>query len=196
MKTDYTDKELKAIEDGGFVDSDGKWNSIVVDTETGELCRKRVETLIVKNKTKVFLWLTSSGRYKIPGGTIEREVPDEEQAAIECKEEAKITVKNVIDTGIEYTDICYFPDSAKINHLGLKWNGTISRVYVASFHKSYLGKIEQTAMDYKMSKYGRFYDINDIFEILRPEHQKALIDILHIEPICEKNNILKCKLFK
>ena len=194
MKSEYTDKECKAIEDGGFIDQDGKWNSIVVDPISGELCRKRVETLVIKDKTKIYLWLQSSGRYKIPGGSTERDIDDMTQACHECREEARLDVKNIVDTGIEYTEITNFPDWAKTKHIGLKWNGKISRVYVAEFNKKYRGNIDELDRD-ELLKYGQFYDINDVFEILRPEHQKALIDVLHIQPVCENIDTMKCKLF-
>jgi hypothetical protein len=75
---------------GGFY-SNGKWNS--VKEINGKLYRHRVECLVFKDDE---IYLQKKGdTYRIPGGSTEKNVSDDQQVKNECLEEARIVVDNV-----------------------------------------------------------------------------------------------------
>ena len=94
----------QALKQGGFYGPTGIWNSLVkID---GLVLRARVETLVIKKDLQqIYMHITNFAKkkYRIPGGSCEKDIPNYIQAANECNEEARIAVKNAINTGIHYT---------------------------------------------------------------------------------------------
>ena len=90
----------------------------------------------------------------------------------ECKEEAKILVKNIQSTGITYKEITTPPKWA-INSQAVNWNGNFTEIYVAEYDKKYDGHIDKVDQDKFMAS-GRFYEINKVYPILKKEHKDAL----------------------
>lgn len=167
----------RVLKDGGFYDADGVWNSIVqVDDK---LYRGRVETLVF-NGGKLYIQLVdrddndNGTRYRIPGGSLEKGIPNQEQAHAECMEEARLLIKNCRFSGITYTEITGMPTWAKGIGSPVEWVGKYNEVYYAEFYKIYTGYIKQRDRDDIMLKDGKFIPIEDIYNILIPEHQKVV----------------------
>ena len=174
-KIKYLDDAIKA---GGYYGSDGTWNSIVVFSNDKHVYRSRVETLIIKDHDYIFLKFLSKNNdvdnrvYLIPGGSTAKDVLNIDQAVNECKEEAKILVKNIQSTGITYKEITTPPKWA-INSQAVNWNGNFTEIYVAEYDKKYDGHIDKVDQDKFMAS-GRFYEINKVYPILKKEHKDAL----------------------
>ena len=175
----YThDEKVKYLEDaiknGGYYGEDGTWNSIKVFDNDNHIYRLRVETLIIKDNDFIFLkFLHSEKRsYLVPGGSTEKDIPNVEQAINECKEEAKILVKNIQSTGITYKDY-NTPPAWAIKSQPVNWNGTITEIYVAEYDKKYTGKIDKVDED-KFMATGKFYKLDTVFKYLNKEHKEAL----------------------
>jgi 8-oxo-dGTP pyrophosphatase MutT (NUDIX family) len=176
------DEKIKYLEDaikaGGYYGEDGTWNSIVVFSGDNHIYRVRVETLIIKNDNYIFLKFLSKKndkdkrRYLVPGGSISKDVSNIDQAINECKEEARIVVKNIQATGITYKELTTPPKWA-VSSQAVNWNGNFTEVYVADYDKKYNGHIEKVDED-KFMITGKFYDLNKIFPYLRKEHKDAL----------------------
>lgn len=168
-----------AIKNGGYYDDNGSWNSIAVFSGDDHVYRVRVETLIIKNGSFIFLKFLPRDqnhhkkyKYLIPGGSIVKNFSNMDQAINECKEEARIIVKNIQSTGITYKDISNPPKWA-IERQAVNWNGNITEVYIAEYDRMYKGHIEKVDED-KFMLSGKFYPIEKIYHHLRPEHQDAL----------------------
>ena len=166
----------EAIRDGGFYDNDGIWNSIIeVDGYDNMIFRKRVEVLILDDSGNIYL-NKKRDSYRIPGGSSEKGIDDAIQAANEAKEEARLLIKDVVYTGIhyikvhdkEYIKTCWFKD------LPIVWDGQYTKVYIAKYNKKYNGHINKLDTDEDMFRNGRFYPIKSVYNILKPEHRKAL----------------------
>lgn len=164
-----------ALKQGGFYGGDGVWNSLVkID---GRVLRGRVETLVIKRKQQqLFMQIKNFNKkkYRIPGGSFERDVPNYIQAANEVNEEARIKVKNVVNTGVHYTTI-YTNTPTYMDDLSIKWVGCYTEVYVAEYDGKFTGEVDKKDEDSDMYTYGRFYNIRDIYSILSEPH-KQIID--------------------
>ena len=153
----------------------GIWNSLVV--RNGKNYRERVEALIIKNN-KVFLSIKpkSKSPYRIPGGSSEPGISLKEQLQNECKEEAKIFIKNPIY-------ICTYEKEYKnkgyANELPFQYSAYLTHLYIATYNGKYNGFINECDLDNDMYKYGKFYDIDKVSNILLDEHKFALSTIMN-----------------
>ena len=169
--------ERKVLREGGFYDKDGIWNSIVkID---GELYRGRVETLVFRDGS-LYIQLVNKKendngtKYRIPGGSLERGVPNQEQAHAECMEEARLLIKNCKFSGVTYNEITGMPKWAKAIDPPVEWVGKHTEVYYAEFDKLYTGYIKKKDREEAMLRDGKFLPIEDVYNILIPEHQKVV----------------------
>jgi hypothetical protein len=163
-----------AIRNGGYYGDDGTWNSIVVFSGDNHVYRVRVETLIL-NGDSIFLKFYPKDNkkiYTIPGGSIEKDISNIDQAVNECKEEARIVVKNIQSTGVTYKEIMSPPKWA-VTSQPVNWNGNYTEVYVAEYDKKFNGHIDKVDED-KFMMTGKFYNIHKVYPYLRKEHKKAL----------------------
>ena len=162
----------KVINDKGYFDKYGEWNSIIrCRRYPGLLFRGRVEIFIFRHDL-VYVLQTHDG-YRLPGGSFDIRRSNHDQAYEECKEEARIIIKNIKYTGISYHKISntkYVSDSNK----RISWDGTYNKVYTADFAGDYTGKVDPHCRDEYMYRYGRFIPIFDIYDRLIPEHKLAL----------------------
>lgn len=153
----------------GFIDPNtGIWNSMV--TIDGKIYRERCEALIIK-ENQVFLNIRRNG-YKLPGGSTERYKTIEEQLAAECREEARINIRDpkYIASYISYWDKppVYLDENAK------KYEGKYTHSYLAYYSSRYNGFIDEHDKDEDMYLNGKFYNIPDVFHLLRKEHKTAI----------------------
>lgn len=176
-----------ALKQGGFYSSTGIWNSLI--RLDGKILRGRVETLVFKKDLQqVFMHVTNFNkkRYRVPGGSFEKDTPNYIQAQNEVNEEARIKVKNLVNSGQHYTRI--YDKQRKFDDVEdrLKWAGTYTEVYVAEYDGPYDGNIDEEDKDEDMYKYGKFYNIYEIYSILSDTH-KIIID--SIFPVINKGAI-------
>lgn len=164
---------------GGYYDINGLWNSIII-TDDNKFLRERVETFIFKidqnRELQVYLRLNDDNTYRIPGGSVTKGIPDRKQAYLECKEEARIIVKDM-----EYTGIHYIREFENCNEIGcnepdkllnfIKWHGTYNKVYIGFFEAEYHGDIKRIDQDNDMYNNGKFYLIKDILPIINDNHK-------------------------
>ena len=180
----YThDEKIKyledAIRDGGYYGNDGTWNSIAVFSGDRHVYRVRVETLIIKDNNFIYLKFIPKNHnrkdkrlYLVPGGSTSKDIPNIDQAINECKEEARIVVKNVKSTGVTYKEPT-IPSKMAIATQVVNWNGNYTEVYIAEYDKKYKGHIDKVDED-KFMLSGKFYSIDKVYKYLRKEHKKAL----------------------
>ena len=152
---------------GAFDQLYNRWNA-AIDID-GNTYRYRVECLIVK-KNSVFLTYHKN-EFRIPGGSGEKDIPDIQQVANECREEARINIQNVIDTGIVRINKYH---KSSFSMLPFKYYGAYSKIYIADYGSTYNGNIEEVDKDKKMMK-GKFYPINFVINKIHPEWKKALL---------------------
>lgn len=166
----------EAILNGGFYDNDHIWNSIVeVDGYPNKVFRKRVEVLILDDYGNVYL-NKKGNKYRIPGGSTEKDTEDIIQVQNEAKEEARICIKDVKKTGLQYVHVFTKEQSADkwFKDLPVRWDGTFTEVYTAKYDKKYTGKVDILDQDLDMCNNGKFYPIDKVYNILKPEHKKAI----------------------
>ena len=156
----------------GFYDRHNRWNPMVIIN--GENYRHRVECLIMY-QNKLFVAEGSNGELLIPGGGVDKSLSDEEQVYNECKEEARILVKDIKSTGYSYVIRTGVSKSAKNIPVDQQWVGSYTEVYIANYMKDYTGFIDYCDRDPKMIR-GRFRSLSDIFDRLRDEWKHALAD--------------------
>lgn len=163
---------LKIIKDGGYFDQVGNWNSIIKLYDEGDkLFRGRVETLVFQ-EDKVFLNLSSNGKYRVPGGSYNYNTSPAAQAKKEVLEECKIIVDD-----IRYTDISYkriYDNNPNFDRGKIHWNGTYTQIFVADFKDYFYGHIDASVFDADMHRYGKFHKIKDVYHLLIPEHKKCI----------------------
>jgi ADP-ribose pyrophosphatase YjhB (NUDIX family) len=150
------DEPLYPTKHGEYGTDDNVWNSYVIFNN--KYYRERVEALIIKDN-KVFLSKGSKNNFRIPGGSTEPNESLVEQLENECKEEARIKIKNPVFIGTYIID--FDKESGYWKDLPFKYSGYYIHLYIADYDKEYKGKIAEVDKDDNMIKYGNFYDIND-----------------------------------
>ena len=179
-KRRYDEKLHYIVRNKGYYDNSGVWNSISQSSD-GKIFRNRVETLVIRDK-KVLIKFHKDGTYKIPGGSVDINVPDIDQAVNECKEEARIIVKNIYYTGFTYKKLKP-ADKVVKNDKFINWDGSINKVFVANYDSMSQDYIEPVDRDNDMLS-GEWYNIEEVISKLIPEHREAIIQYLkfHKEP--------------
>lgn len=166
----------KVLQDGGFYGENGCWNSIVKLPGDSHIYRARVETIVVRNRKEVYMKLKPDGEYFLPGGSCEKDVDDIVQAENECHEEARLNIRNIRYSSIKRIEHHNPPNWTKKTG-AIKWNGSISKIYVAEYDSKYKGKIKKVDKDPFIAS-GRFYPIKDAFKYFDKEHSDALFHYL------------------
>lgn len=162
-------EDYKIEKETGCYGKNGIWNSLVVIN--GKNYRKRLECLIIKDN-KVFLSKDKKGNFVIPGGSAEKDIDDTTQVCNECREEARIVVKNVRKTNIDY--LIYEEPKEYMKDLEIKWVGKYTQIFIADYQKHYSGEINPEDLDENILNTGKFYEISKVFSSLRKEWQLAL----------------------
>ena len=154
----------------GAYDLKDRWNA-AIDID-GKTYRYRVEVLVIQGNS-VFLSTDKHGGIIIPGGSGEKDVPDIVQVMNECREEARINIKNVKYTGI--TRIQGLPPHIGKSKLTLPftYEGSFSKIYVAEYDSPFTGFVDKRDEDKNMIK-GKFYPIKSVINKLKPEWRAAL----------------------
>ena len=173
LKRRKSESLQKAIRDGGFYGRSGVWNSIKTFPNDNHIYRERVETIIVRDGKEVFVKKKPSGEYFLPGGSTEKDCSHMDQAVNECREEARINVRNIESTGITYKETHEPPDWAK-KESEVEWNATYTEIYVAEYDSMYKGKIDSCDKDPFILS-GKFYSTKECFKFFRKEHREALL---------------------
>lgn len=167
----------KAISQGGYYNTDGDWNCIVtLDKYPGKIFRGRVEVLIFKDG-KLFMLKKDNNEYRIPGGGFDKGILNKDQAFIETKEEAKMIIHNIRYTGVTY--IRKWEDIHPPKEGEIPYDGSYSEVYIADYKSDYIGYIRKGLSDMELTKQGKFYDLDEVKDILTPPHKQALENILN-----------------
>lgn len=160
----------------GFYDKHNRWNPMVIIN--GENYRHRVECLIMC-QNKLFVAESNNGNLLVPGGGVDKSLSDEEQVYNECKEEARILVKDIKPTGYSYIRRTGVSQSARNLPKEQQWVGSYTEVYIANYMKDFTGFIDYCDRDSEMIR-GRFRGLADIDDRLLPEWKAALIDANYI----------------
>lgn len=167
----FSSEPIEATLNGAY-DSEGLWNSLIVIGDRNY--RERCEALIFYNNS-VFIYNTKDGHgYRIPGGGTETTCSIEEQMRNECKEEARIILKNV-----KYVKTYMKKFGKKFENkpqLPFEYHGSINHLYIAEYNGNYSGYIRNVDRDDSMYAFGNFYPIEEVYDRLNSYH-KAAVDI-------------------
>lgn len=170
----------KALMNNGYYDRNGNWNAIKVIN--GNIYRDRVETLIIKDKEFVFIKLSGEkGKYKLPGGSLGKDITPETQAINECHEETHFEVSNIQSTGITYK--VNYPDNNKTKdneyQYGVKYIGAFTSLFTAEYAGTYNGKIAEADED-PYVRSGKWYTFKEAFGIFNQWHRDALLQYIKL----------------
>lgn len=161
----------KIIKDNGYYDINHNWNAIITFADKpGLMFRDRVEVIILNKNSDIYMVNYGNGKYRIPGGGIEKDRGYKYQVARESEEEAGIILGKIFTTGVSY--FRYF--NSKYESCPVHWDGTYTRVYVAYFKNWYYGSVRESVKDTEMKSKGRFISKEYAKKILSPTHLQAL----------------------
>lgn len=167
-----------ALKQGGYYGPDGIWNSLIrID---GKVLRGRVETLIFKkDQQQVYMHIKNFNKkkYRLPGGSFEKDTPNYIQAQNEVNEEARIKVKNLVNSGQHYIHLYKTPAIAYGGNNRLDWAGNYTEVYIAEYDGVYTGNIDDRDKDDEMYENGKFYNIYEVYPILKDVHRNIIDEI-------------------
>lgn len=164
----------KALKSKGYYDRNSNWNSLTtLPGYPNCVFRQRVEVLIFKGN-QIFL-CPEKNFYRVPGGSIEKNVRDSDQVRNEAREEGRLEISDIIYSGVSYVrvfNVPYHPSSGNI-----WWNGVHNRVYIAKYAGDYEGPIKSSLKDQKMLRNGRFYDIEEVYPKLKLEYRRIITNL-------------------
>lgn len=177
----------EALRNGGFIGDNGTWNSIIMFSGDKHVYRHRVETLIIKDLSEVYLRFDDKGKYHIPAGSTEKDLPFITQAENECNEEALVKVRNLEHTGITYKVVVPIPKTVKPtdNH-GIQWSGNYNELFIGEYDGVYRKAVDEVDKDSFMAK-GKFYPIHEVMNKLIPEHKEAIVNYMRMRNSSEFN---------
>lgn len=160
----------------GFYHNDGTYNCIVQVNGEEKPLRGRGEILIIDPTcTKIYLVFNKDGTYKIPGGGFEPNETNLDATIREAKEEARLIVTAAYDTGVRYVEM--FKDDIDKTQADFapenRFYGFYTEVFVGTATGAYNGELDTVDVDEFMTT-GKFYDIEEVYDKLIPEHKKAL----------------------
>lgn len=144
--------------------------------------RDRVETLIVKDRNKVYLRLlqdNSQFQYTIPGGGLDLDSSPIIQAENEINEEALISVKNMSATGITFVNVYKDDSRSKFRHIKnfpIRYKGAFTELFIAEYDGKFTGHVDEKDLDNKMANEGKFISIQEVLPLLMDKHKDALIN--------------------
>lgn len=170
----------KALMNNGYYDKNGNWNAIKVIN--GNIYRDRVETLIIKDKKFVFIKLAGEkGKYKLPGGSLGKDITPETQAINECHEETHFEVDNLQSTGITYKINYTDSNKSKDNEYqyGVRYIGAFTSLFTAEYAGNYTGKIAEADED-PYIRSGKWYTFKEAFGIFSTWHRDALLQYIKL----------------
>lgn len=175
----FDERTKRILSDGGFYDRNHNWNSAIKFISDDNIYRHRVETIIVRDNREVFLKKKPNGEYFLPGGSVEKDIPNIVQAINECIEEARINVRNIEPTGISYK--MKYKNDIYEDYMPIKYYGSYTEIYVAEYNSIYKGNIRKVDRDPFILS-GRFYPVKQCLKFFKKEHRDALVWFL-------KNNV-------
>ena len=160
----------QAVKNKGYYDINHNWNPLITSSKyPGLIFRPRVEVLIFDEKNRVYILPYTNNTYRLPGGGIARDRGKKYQVSMEAKEEAKIILGEILDTGITYFKFFNKTyDSYKFH-----WDGTMTTVFVAGFKNWYTGSVAKSVRDDDMFKYGRFIPLSTAMGMFNKQHKAA-----------------------
>lgn len=172
------------ILNGGYYDENNRWNAVKVIGNN--LYRNRIETIIIKDNKFVFIKVTNDpGKYKLPGGSLDKDTTLEQQAINECHEETHFEVSNISNTGINY--IINYPNDNRTKDTyykyGIKLTGAYTQIFTAKYDGKYTGHIDDVDED-PYVRSGKWYTFKEAFGIFNKHHKEALKQYI------ENNNIV------
>lgn len=157
--------------------NDGKtWNALVYLKGDNIRYRGRSEMIILsKDFTKIYIHRESDKKYRIPGGSWDRNEDHLQSAIRETEEEARITVKDVMHYTTYTTTFKEPKDWVKrVIPKEYWWYGYYTELYVGEYTGRYLQHIPKVDRDNDMALKGRFYPIPEVIDQLSEEHRKAI----------------------
>lgn len=156
----------------GYFDKDNNWNSLIsLSKYPGKIFRNRVEVLIFNEKNQIFL-CKEKNFYRVPGGSVEKDIPNHKQVMLEAKQEAKLNIENVKFSGIDY--VRFFNKPFVVFNSSIYWDGVHNIIYTADYVSKYKGDVKVSLKDSHMLRYGKFYNIRDVYDFLKPEYKKII----------------------
>lgn len=154
--------------------------SNVIFLYDGSNYRVRGEVLVFKDNT-VFLYIKQKykfNKYNIPGGGYELTDKDTSESAIrECKEEARMNIKNIQYVTSYFMQLDDVQDWVKedIPNKKDQWKDYYTDLYIANYDSEYRGRIDKEDEEKDMVIFGKFYEINgDLLRYLNPYHRKGV----------------------
>ena len=158
----------------GFFDEEkGLYNALVkVEGEEENLRGRSEMVLLDATKKRIFMELKKDNTYKLPGGGWDQGEDHMACAIRETQEEIRMNSAHVLYVG---NYINYYKDAYNCLKYPkeTRWIGSFSEVYCGVENGVYKIKIDDKDQDDLFWK-GRFYDIEEVFDILKPIHQKAV----------------------
>lgn len=167
-----------------------RWNEVIWIKE--KPFRNRSEVLIFK-ENKLFLRKFPNPeeeyKYTVPGGGNNEYFNEtkEETVRREAKEEARININDIRKTDISYIKIFgyntgswdpfnkkNFDWSKEMLDKSFKYYGDFTTIFVAEFDSSSPNLVDKEDIDNDMTNNGKFYEFEEIKDILYPYHLEAI----------------------
>lgn len=162
----------------GFTHVDGLYHALVKVEGIDKNLRGRAEMLVLDpSMTKIYLVFDKNGKdYKIPGGGFNYNETHLESAYRETIEESRIETVGIYDTGIRYVKM--YEDDPAVRQKEFaeenRFYGAYTEIFIGTYAQDYWPKdINTLDVDLEMTK-GHFYPIEEVYDKLKPYHQKAL----------------------
>ncbi len=160
------------IQNNGYYDKNNRWNAIV--EKNGKLYRERVEVLILNHLGQLYARLyKSENRCRFPGGSINKNIPNDIQASNECKEEANIVIKDINFSNISYID----PYDIIFNNNPVTVHGKYNHIYTALYKSQYTGYVNAIDRDEDMLYNGKFYNFEELEQFMNKYQIEAYLNM-------------------
>lgn len=158
------------------------WNSIIwIDDKPH---RETVETLVFKideydGRLKVFMRIemgeNGTKKYRVPGGSIEPDVPNIKQAENEVNEEALLDISDIRDHNFTY--MREIGKKKPMKRGDFDYRGKLVHMYSAMCRGPFTGHVEDKDRDEDFIKDGKFFDVVEIYKELSVPFKRVIDEI-------------------
>lgn len=183
--------DYKITDRFGVISADGAYNCCIRLDKYDKLCRGRSSMIIIKDDL-VFLRknfdenITDNGSVSFPGGGWNDGEDPMDAAIRETREEVFINVKDVeyCSSFLEYHNEAQQWVKDNVEDKNNWWYGYYTKLYIGKYDSNFNNEVEEIDKD-SMVETGKFYKINDVYNILDPIYKKAIDKYLNRVPLEE-----------
>lgn len=176
MSEAFNETNFTIKKEYGVVDKRGIYNACVITDAYPRPLRGKSEMIVIRGNEMFLNKSSRNSQYRLPGGSWDKGESHKESAIRETKEEARIIISGDPEYITTRIEIHQEPNEWVRKNIPENdwWYGYYCEIYIGAYGGEFSGHINKNDRDDNMVKYGKFYPIDEVYDMLIPEHKYAI----------------------